>query len=195
MNDSPRIVAEGRFLRFVKRGSWEYVERVAVRDVAVLVPITDDREIVLVEQYRIPVQARMVELPAGLVGDEEEFRDEELCDAANRELHEETGYRAKTLQVLARAPSSGGMTSEIVSFLLATGLTKTGAGGGVDGEDITVHVVPLGDVRDWLRRREVEGCLLDPKIFAGLYLIEVAPSEWPAGGRCDVPGTRTVPRA
>ncbi len=170
MIDRPVIVAQGRFLRFVVRGRWEYVERVNVRDVAVLVAITTADEIVLVEQYRIPVQAPMIELPAGLVGDEEDFKDESLCDAANRELEEETGFRAERMSVLARAPSSGGMTSEIVSFILAEGLRKVGAGGGVEGESITVHLVPLHGVRDWLREREGAGCLLDPKIFAGLYL-------------------------
>ncbi len=171
MSDAVEFVAEGRYLRFAKRNDWEYVERVNVRDVAVLVPITPEHEIVLVEQFRIPVQARMIELPAGLVGDEEEFRDEDLLDAANRELEEETGYRAGKLTVLTRAPSAGGMTSELVSFLHATGLRKVGTGGGVDGEDITVHVVPLREVRRWLRKKEEEGFLLDPKIHAGLYLV------------------------
>jgi ADP-ribose pyrophosphatase len=171
MSDPVQIIAEGRFLRFAKRQNWEYVERVNVRDVAVLVPITSEDEIVLVEQFRIPVQARMIELPAGLVGDEEEFREEDLLDAANRELEEETGYRAERLTLLTRAPSSGGMTSELVSFLHATGLRKVGSGGGVDGEDITVHVVPLREARRWLRGKEADGFLLDPKIHAGLYLV------------------------
>ncbi len=170
MSSEPEVISEGRFLRFLKRGHWEYVERVNVRDVAVLVPITRDDEIVLVEQYRIPVQAPMIELPAGLVGDEDDYRDEDLLGAANRELEEETGFRADRLTLLARAPSSGGMTSEVVSFLLADGLRKVGPGGGVEGEDITVHSVPLANVERWLRQREREGCLLDPKIFAGLYL-------------------------
>jgi ADP-ribose pyrophosphatase len=174
MSDPVQIIAEGRFLRFAKRQNWEYVERVNVRDVAVLVPITSEDEIVLVEQFRIPVQARMIELPAGLVGDEEEFREEDLLDAANRELEEETGYRAERLTLLTRSPSSGGMTSELVSFLHATGLRKVGSGGGVDGEDITVHVVPLREARRWLRGKEADGFLLDPKIHAGLYLVRPA---------------------
>ena len=187
MSDPVQIIAEGRFLRFAKRQNWEYVERVNVRDVAVLVPITSEDEIVLVEQFRIPVQARMIELPAGLVGDEEEFREEDLLDAANRELEEETGYRAERLTLLTRAPSSGGMTSELVSFLHASGLRKVGSGDalvqkhyvskrsrGVDGEDITVHVVPLREARRWLRGKEADGFLLDPKIHAGLYLVRPA---------------------
>ena len=171
MSARTELIAQGRHLRMVRRGSWEYVERVNVRDVAVLIPITADSEIVLVEQYRIPVQAPMIELPAGLVGDEEEFRQEGLLEAANRELEEETGYRAGSLEVLTRSPSSGGMTSEVVSFVYARNLRRVGQGGGVDGEDIKVHVVPVADVRRWLGEREKEGCLIDPKIFTGLYLI------------------------
>ncbi len=164
--------AEGRFLRLVERDGWEYVERVNVRDVAVLVPTTDDGRIVLVEQFRIPVRAQMIELPAGLVGDEADHRDESLLDAANRELEEETGYRASALRLLVRAPSSGGMTSELISFIHATGLTRVGPGGGVGGEDIAVHVVSLKGLESWLRHREERGCLIDPKIFAGLHLIQ-----------------------
>ncbi|MDE0103973.1 MAG: NUDIX hydrolase [Bryobacterales bacterium] len=173
MSRGPATIGAGRFLRLVRRGAWEYVERIGVRDVAVLVPITDRGEIVLVEQFRIPVQARMVELPAGLVGDEPHLAEEGLLEAANRELEEETGYRAANLEVLVQAPSSGGMTSEVVSFVSATGLERVGEGGGVDGEDIVVHRVPLGRASAWLWERQADGCLIDPKIFAGLYLVHM----------------------
>ena len=171
MSDAEELLYEGRFLRLVKRGPWEYVERVNVTGVAVLVPLTSEGEIVLVEQYRIPVQARMVELPAGLVGDEEEFRCEDILDAANRELEEETGYQAQQLRVLTISPSSGGMTSEVVTFVLALDLKKVGPGGGVEGEDIEVHVIRRNDLSDWLCRKEAQGCLIDPKIYAGLHLL------------------------
>ena len=173
MSDALECLYEGRFLRLVRRGAWEYVERVNVTGVAVLVPVTSEGEIVLVEQYRIPVRAPMVELPAGLVGDEEGFRGEEILDAANRELEEETGYRARRLQVLTTAPSSGGMTSEVVTFVLASDLSKVGPGGGVDGEDIAVHVVPLSDLQDWLGRKQAQGRLIDPKIYAAVHLLNV----------------------
>ncbi len=188
MSEDPVTAAEGRYLRLVRRGHWEFVERVGVLDVAVLVPITDHREIVLVEQYRIPVQRRMIELPAGLVGDEPGSADEGLLEAANRELEEETGYRASTLDLLLRAPSSGGMTSEVVTFVKATGLARVGEGGGVEDEDIRVHVVPVDSVGKWLQDRQTDGCLLDPKIFAGLYLIGASG----ASAFCGRPGERTV---
>ena len=171
MSDVAECLHEGRFLRLVRHAGWEYVERVNVTGVAVLVPVTSEGEIVLVEQYRIPVRAPMVELPAGLVGDEEGFRGEDILDAANRELDEETGYRAHRLQVMAISPSSGGMTSELVTFVLASDLSKVGKGGGVAGEDIVVHVVRLRDLSEWLPRKEAQGCLIDPKIYAALHLL------------------------
>ncbi len=174
MRDGIETLGEGRFLRLVKRGSWEYVERVNVHGVAVLVPVTGNAELVLVEQYRPPVRRRMVELPAGLVGDEEALRDESLWEAANRELEEETGYRAGRLGLLACMPSAGGLTNELVSFVHATELERVGSGGGVAGEGIDVWVVPLAGLRTWLAKRELEGCLLDPKIGTGLYLLQSA---------------------
>lgn len=171
MSGKIETLGEGRFLRLRKRNGWEFVERVGVTEVAVLIAVTASDELVLVEQYREPVRANMIELPAGLVGDEEAFGKESLLDAANRELEEETGYRSGRLAIVARAPSSGGMTSEIVTFVHAAELEKVGPGGGVEGEDIRVHVVPLAEVDRLLRARGAEGCLIDPKIHAGLRLL------------------------
>ncbi len=171
MSQDIQTIAAGRFLRLLKDGKWEYVDRVNVRDVAVIVAVTSEREIVLVEQYRIPVRSNMIELPAGLVGDEEGFEEEGLMDAANRELEEETGYRAAQMKILTRAPSSGGMTSELITFLQASNLVKVGTGGGVGDENIKVHLVPVAQLRNWLVQREEEGFLIDPKIYAGLFLL------------------------
>src|ERR1017187_9697315 len=91
-----RILAEGRHLRFVERNGWEFVERKNVTGIAILVALTDWGGVLLVEQHREPVGARVLELPAGLAGDEGE---ESAESAANRELVEETGYRAGVLEV------------------------------------------------------------------------------------------------
>jgi len=166
-----RTLCGGRFLELRVRNGWEFVHRPHVSDVAVLVAVTPAGEAVFVEQYREPVQARMIEWPAGLVGDEEDRRDEHLLEAAGRELEEETGMRAKKLEVIRRGPSSGGLTSEVVTFLRASGLEKVSAGGGLDDEDITVHLVPLDEADAWLAVREREGLLIDPKVYAGLYFL------------------------
>ena len=131
-------------------------------------PVTDAGELVLVEQYRIPVKSLVMELPAGLAGDTGD-RDEKLKTAAQRELIEETGYRAGSLEKLLTSPSTSGMSDEIVTIYYASGLERVGPGGGDGDESITVHHVPLESACQWLEERMAEGIMVDPKIYAGLF--------------------------
>jgi len=147
----------GRFLGLKERDRWEYAYRTNASGVVVLVPVTDAGELVLVEQYRIPVRSRVMELPAGLVGDNDDS-DEDFKTAAQRELIEETGYRATLLEELLTSPSTPGMADE-----------RVGPGGGDGSEDITVHHVPLESAPEWLEARLAEGIMVDPKIYAGLF--------------------------
>lgn len=162
---------QGRFLEMIERGGWEYVDRVGSCGVVVILAVTDANELVLVEQYRIPVGAKVIELPAGLAGDLPEARDEDFREAARRELLEETGYAAASIEFLCEGPPSAGLTSEIQTLLRATGLHKTGPGGGDESEDIQVHAVALGELDAWLAAAAERGCLIDPKIYAGLYFL------------------------
>lgn len=159
---------EGRFLTLAQRGAWEYVTRVRATGVVAIVAITDDNRIVLVEQYRPAVQARVIELPAGLVGDLD--RSESHLTAAQRELEEETGYQAADWRPLPAVCSSPGMTDETIQLFLARGLTKTGAGGGVEDEAITVHAVELHDLERWLTGYLGPGKMVHVKVYAGAYL-------------------------
>ena len=161
----------GRYLNLLERDGWEFASRSNANGVVGLVAVTSDEEIILVEQYRKPVEALVIELPAGLVGDHAD-PDEPILLAAARELEEETGYAAAQLEVLMTCPSSAGMSDEMISFALAKGLTRVGPGGGDDSEDIEVHIVPLKDVDAWLTRQQSAGKLMDPKIYAGLYWLE-----------------------
>ncbi len=158
----------GRYLSLLERDGWEFTSRSNASGVVVLVPVTDQGEIVLVEQYRIPVGKYVIELPAGLVGDHED-PDEPILKAAERELAEETGYAAAQLELLMECPSSAGMSDEIVSFVVARGLRRVGPGGGDDSEDIEVHAIPLDRVDCWLREQRAAGKSTDPKIYAALY--------------------------
>lgn len=167
MNDIVRHY-HGRYLGLVERDGWEYASRTNAHAVAVIIPMTDAGELVLVEQYRIPVQGRTVELPAGLVGDGAD-PDEPLEPAARRELLEETGYSAGTVRRVLECPSSAGLTDESITFFLATDLVRETDGGGDDSEDITVHHVPLDRIDDWLAARLRSGILLDPKVYTALY--------------------------
>jgi ADP-ribose pyrophosphatase len=166
----PEKLFETRWLALYRRGRWDYVRRPQADCAVGILAITPEQEIVLVEQFRIPVQQRVIEIPAGLVGDEVEFRGESLAETARRELLEETGYRAETLTELLRTPTSAGMTSEFLHLFHATGLSREHAGGGTAGEEIIVHHVPLCGLRPWLARREAQGMAIDFKILAALWL-------------------------
>lgn len=164
---------QGRYLKLLERDRWEFVSRSNARAVVALVALTANEEIVLVEQYRKPVDARVIELPAGLVGDHED-PEEPILVAAARELEEETGFTASDMEILMECPSSAGMSDEVISFVLARGLTRVGPGGGDDSEDIEVHVMPLKEVDGWLTRQRATGKSLDPKVYAGLYWLQSA---------------------
>lgn len=160
-----KIVFEGDHLYVFERDGWQYVERKKSRGAAAVLAETDDGEIVLTEQFRRPLNARVIDFPAGLIGDEEP--DTDGAETAKKELEEETGYTCDTVELLARGPSSPGITSEIVSLYRARGVRKIGKGGGVGGEDITVHAVPRGRLRAFLREKADQGVLTDLKV--GLF--------------------------
>jgi len=168
MNDhAEHLIAKGRHLNLVTRDGWEYAKRPNATAVVAVIAVTPDGALLLVEQPRIPVGGNVIELPAGLVGDED--AGEAITAAAARELEEETGWTPTTCTVVATGPTSPGLTSEMITLVRAEGLRRTGAGGGVAGEKITVHAVPLADVPAWLARKAAAGILIDHKIYAGLW--------------------------
>jgi ADP-ribose pyrophosphatase len=175
----PRTIAEGRYITLVEEDGWEYVVRHGVTGIVIIVPVTDDGKLVLVEQTRTAVHNRVIELPAGMVGDEEGRRAEALADAAARELEEETGFRARELVELGQGPTAVGVSDEVVTFFGAVGLTRVGPGGGMEDEDIIVHEVPLAELHAFLAAQSAAGLAIDPKIYAGLYLSAVGPSKGP----------------
>jgi ADP-ribose pyrophosphatase len=136
-----------------------------------VVALAEQEQIVLAEEFRPAVDASVIGLPAGLVGDESP---EDRETAARRELREETGWEASTLELLGRGPGSAGMSSEIVSFYLARGVRRGGEQGEREREEIRVHVVSVSQLPRWAREREAEGILIDPKVWAGVHLAEAA---------------------
>ncbi len=153
----------GRFIVAQKRGRWEFVERARGIRAAVILAI-DAGDVILVEQYRVPLGRACLEPPAGLIGDEGDA-DEAVEAAAARELEEETGYRAGRIEVIGEFYSSPGMVSESFTLVKATELTRVGDGGGVAGENITVHRVPLADIVGFIAGKRAEGMAIDVKML------------------------------
>ncbi|ALN87303.1 NUDIX domain protein [Lysobacter capsici] len=174
-HDQPiETIYTGQWLRMMRRGHWEYAERTHGKGMAVIiVAVTPDDDILFVEQYRVPLGARTIEMPAGLVGDDHDH--DTLESAAQRELIEETGWDPARVEVLLTGPTSAGMSSERIAFVRATQLRKVGDGGGVAGEDIIVHQVPRATAPMWLMQKQAEGYELDLKLWAGLWMIERNP--------------------
>ncbi len=170
-NDAPHTVYEGRYQRMVVRGTWEYSERTHPGGLAaIVIAVTPEDKVLFVEQFRIPLQARTIEMPAGLVGDVDSG--ESIEQSAIRELEEETGWTAEHAQVLMIGPTSSGASSEKIAFVRASGLRKVGAGGGDPSEDITVHEVPRAGAAAWLAGKLGQGYELDAKLWAGLWMID-----------------------
>lgn len=171
---SPReSLYRGKFVELLKDGRWEFVRRVNAKGAVFVAAVTEARELVLVEQYRVPVGERTLELPAGIYGDAESPAGETPEQCALRELEEETGYRGKAAKVLLYGPVAPGLADEMMYLVRVAGLAKVHGGGGVGGEQITVHAVPLKDVPAWLQRKRAEGFQVEPRIYAALYFIDL----------------------
>lgn len=167
-----RSLYKGEFLELKRDRHWEYVRRVKANGAVVIIAVTDAGELLLVEQTRIPLGGKSIELPAGITGDSDAVAGESFVAAAHRELLEEAGYTAAEAEIILQGPTAPGLTSEHLTFVRMRGLVRQNDGGGVDGEDITVHRVPLAQVHDWLTARRAEGYFIEPRIYAGLWFAQ-----------------------
>ena len=167
--DKKNVLWSGKYIRIARKGTWEYVERVGSPSAAIIFPFVVDRygdkEMVLIKEWRVPLQQYVIGVPAGLVGDHNP--EEEEAVAAVRELEEETGYTGK-LKYLFHGPSSSGLTNEMLYFYLGYDLTKVSEGGGTNDEDIEVFTIPVRILYYWLEKQTKRGNLIDPKIYIGL---------------------------
>lgn len=167
-NAPEEIAWAGDWIVAKRRGRWEYASRARNIHAAVIVPLdgpAEARDVILVDQYRVPVGCRVLELPAGLIGDLAGSEGEDPLLAAKRELEEETGYRARQWDDLGTFWSSPGMVSERFTLLRATGLEQVGPGGGDEHEDINVHRVPVADIAGFVADARARGMEVDVKLL------------------------------
>ncbi len=172
MDSVSSILFQGRFLRISERAGWEYADVHCATGVVGILAETAEGEIILIEQLRRAINERIIELPGGLAGDEGAEEAREI--AARRELAEETGYSGGTWSTLGMGATSPGLSPEQVEIFHATGVTRTSDGGGVAGEDITVHLISKAELRAWLAARRHTGQLVDFRVFAALWLAGIA---------------------
>ncbi len=172
MDDHIEILKEGKYIRFLRRGDWEYIQRVNCTGIVIIVAMTDDHKVVFVRQYRAPVNCDVIEFPAGLVNDGEGEAVETGLQAARRELLEETGYEAGEMVQVFSGPGGAGASSDILTFFLARNIRKVSDGGGDASEKITAYEIPIQEVETWLKAMAGQGVPADPKIYAGLYFLK-----------------------
>jgi ADP-ribose pyrophosphatase len=161
-----RRIHEGRIVRLredtVELGDGRSALREVVEhdEVAAVVPVDSEGDVILVRQYRLPAQEALLEIPAGGVDG-----DESVEEAAQRELQEETGFRAERLERLAGFFVSPGYCTEFIHVFLATELSESVIAGDED-EDIVLEKMPLASAVELVEMGEIK----DGKSIVGLLL-------------------------
>jgi ADP-ribose pyrophosphatase len=128
---------------------------------AAIVPMKDERTVILVRQFRLAAGGFIYEIPAGKLFPGE---DPELC--AGRELEEEIGYRAGTIEKLETFFTAPGFTDEVMHLFKATNLTKTAQKLDHD-EVLEVIAIPIEKSISWIR----DGTIRDAKTIVGLQSV------------------------
>ncbi len=158
----PEVMWAGKYVRAMKRGKWEYASR--TNNIGAVVILAEyEGKVILIDQPRVPPDCRCIELPAGLVGDEDAHATVE--STAIKELEEETGFTAERVERLGEFYASPGMVSEGFTLVRAHGVRKVGEGGGDVNEDINVHLVPRDGVPNFIEQKRAEGFGVDVKLL------------------------------
>jgi ADP-ribose pyrophosphatase len=161
--DAPlETVWKGKYMSVLKRGRWEFVSRTGSTH-AVVIIAEHEGKVILIEQFRVPVGGRCLELPAGLVGDEDEHATVE--ETAVKELEEETGFTCDRVERLGDFHSSPGMVAESFTLVRAHGVRKVGEGGGTEHEEIEVFLVPRAEIPAFVASRREQGVAVDVKLL------------------------------
>ena len=125
-----------------------------------IVPITNDGKIILIRQFRKPIEEAIYEIPAGLIN-----KGEELKDAAARELEEETGYKANKIEFALTVYTSPGYSTEKLHIFIARDLVATKNNPDED-ENIEVAITPIETALQMIKNGEIK----DGKTIVGINL-------------------------
>lgn len=137
-------------------------ELVEVGGAVGIVAITDDNKVVLVKQFRKPIEKPIFEVPAGKLE-----KNESPKECAERELKEETGYSAKNIKLIHKFFTSAGFSNEIMFVYLATGLTP--GENNLDADEfLDVYEIELEEAYNMVLKNDVE----DAKTSIGLLLVK-----------------------
>ena len=156
------VMWAGKYVRVLKRGKWEFASRTNNIN-AVVILAEYDGKVILIDQPRVPPDCRCIELPAGLVGDEDTNATVETT--AVKELEEETGFTAERVERLGDFYASPGMLSESFTLVRAHGVRRIGEGGGDENEDINVHLVERSEIVNFIEQKRAEGFGVDVKLL------------------------------
>src|SRR3954452_11305873 len=158
----PEVMWAGKFVRAIKRDKWAYASRTNNIN-AVVILAEYEGKVILIDQPRVGPDCRCVELPAGLVGDEDP--DATAESTAIKELEEEAGFTAERVERLGDFFASPGMLAESFTLVRAHGLRRIGDGGGDENEDINVHLVAREDIPNFVEQKRAEGFGVDVKLL------------------------------
>ncbi|UDQ99160.1 NUDIX hydrolase [Lentisphaerota bacterium WC36G] len=182
-NISNTKIASGNFLKLTKIEysdktsqirSWESVERVNSHGASIIIAkLQPSNRLILIEQFRPPANNYVIEFPAGLIDE-----GETALQSAIRELKEETGYISKPCKNNLEANfdfvsmplySSPGVTGETITFVQLE-IDEINHGEVIQelepSEDLTVHLVPLQDLHQFLLEKAANNVAIDAKLYA-----------------------------
>ena len=163
MDAQGEILLTSKRFRIVRKARRSADGQTHVRDIVehpgsvVILPLLDDGRVCLIRNYRIAVDATLIELPAGTL------EGEDPLTTARRELIEETGYRARSLEPLLDFFVSPGILNERMHLFVARGLTP-GEPELEPGEEIERLEVPWAEALEMIRA----GTIQDAKTLVGL---------------------------
>ena len=142
--------------------------RTATRDIirhpgaAMVIPVTEDGCVLMVRQFRKPVEMVCLEMPAGKLD-----KGEDPLECAKRELEEETGYKAKDIKHILSTNTAVGFSDEIIHIYLATGLEEGKANPDED-EYLEVEKIKIDDLINMI----FQGKINDAKTIIGAFIAQ-----------------------